>query len=175
MKCNSLLLKKVLHADISLSSRADYCWTSHLLTALDGLAHSDLMRHQMSACDPVKLSQFVVDLRTRHLSYWNQFTARDPRALIDVGPGRVSSAYVVFLFFSTPPAYFSIPRSAPSVKSLPLFLSTTSLFYIFISPTGCPVQAPFLLQLSYPCRQVQLCFPILSYDDYTIKPLVNWG
>eukprot|EP00983_Pelagomonas_calceolata_P067859 1149659-Pelagomonas_calceolata.AAC.2 len=67
-KCNNSLLKKVLHADISLSSSIDSCWTSHLLTALDGLAHSDLMRRQMLACDPVNLSQFVVDLRTRHLS-----------------------------------------------------------------------------------------------------------
>eukprot|EP00983_Pelagomonas_calceolata_P058515 1145523-Pelagomonas_calceolata.AAC.2 len=31
------------------------------------------------ACDPVNLSQFVVDLRSRHLGYWNQFTASDPR------------------------------------------------------------------------------------------------
>eukprot|EP00983_Pelagomonas_calceolata_P115605 1160217-Pelagomonas_calceolata.AAC.24 len=69
-KCNSLLLKKVLHADISLSSRTYYsCWTSHLLSALDGLAHSDLMRHQIMACNPVNLSQLVVDLRSRHLNY----------------------------------------------------------------------------------------------------------
>eukprot|EP00983_Pelagomonas_calceolata_P030215 947726-Pelagomonas_calceolata.AAC.1 len=56
IKCNSLLIKKVLHTDISLSSRADSCWTSHLLTALGGLAHSDLMRRQVLACDPVNLS-----------------------------------------------------------------------------------------------------------------------
>eukprot|EP00983_Pelagomonas_calceolata_P031814 998381-Pelagomonas_calceolata.AAC.1 len=78
-KCNSLL-KEILHADISLSSRTDSCWTSHLLTALDGLALSDLVRHQILACDPVNLSQFVVDLRSRHLSYWNHFTTPDPRA-----------------------------------------------------------------------------------------------
>eukprot|EP00983_Pelagomonas_calceolata_P055930 1144367-Pelagomonas_calceolata.AAC.2 len=33
-KCNSLILKKVLHAGISLGSRTDSCWTSHLLSAL---------------------------------------------------------------------------------------------------------------------------------------------
>eukprot|EP00983_Pelagomonas_calceolata_P051760 1142554-Pelagomonas_calceolata.AAC.2 len=54
-KCNSLLLKKVLHADISLNSITDSCWTSHLLSALDGLAHSDLMKRQIMACDPVNL------------------------------------------------------------------------------------------------------------------------
>eukprot|EP00983_Pelagomonas_calceolata_P044658 1139400-Pelagomonas_calceolata.AAC.1 len=59
-KCNSLLLKKVLHADISLSSRTDSCWTSHILSALDGLAHLDLMRCQIMACDPVNLSSIPV-------------------------------------------------------------------------------------------------------------------
>eukprot|EP00983_Pelagomonas_calceolata_P085703 1156612-Pelagomonas_calceolata.AAC.5 len=47
---NSLLLKKVLDADISLSSRTDSYWTSsHLLSARDGLAHTDLMRYQIMA------------------------------------------------------------------------------------------------------------------------------
>eukprot|EP00983_Pelagomonas_calceolata_P047325 1140589-Pelagomonas_calceolata.AAC.1 len=31
------------------------------------------------ACEPVNLSQFVVDFRSRHLSYWNQSTAPDPK------------------------------------------------------------------------------------------------
>eukprot|EP00983_Pelagomonas_calceolata_P003793 122937-Pelagomonas_calceolata.AAC.1 len=31
------------------------------------------------ACDPVNLSQFVVDPRSRHLSYWNQLTVPNPR------------------------------------------------------------------------------------------------
>eukprot|EP00983_Pelagomonas_calceolata_P077011 1153686-Pelagomonas_calceolata.AAC.2 len=30
-------------------------------------------------CGPENLSKFVVDLRSRHLGYWNQFTAPDPR------------------------------------------------------------------------------------------------
>eukprot|EP00983_Pelagomonas_calceolata_P029711 931061-Pelagomonas_calceolata.AAC.1 len=62
-RCNNPLLKKVLHADItyliSLSYRTDSCWTSHVLTALDGLAHLDLMRRQILACDPLNLNQFV--------------------------------------------------------------------------------------------------------------------
>eukprot|EP00983_Pelagomonas_calceolata_P009746 315921-Pelagomonas_calceolata.AAC.1 len=32
-----------------------------------------------------------------------------------------------------------IPRSVLSVRSMPHFLSLTSLFYISTSPTGCPV------------------------------------
>eukprot|EP00983_Pelagomonas_calceolata_P124833 1161147-Pelagomonas_calceolata.AAC.10 len=38
-----------------------------------------------------------------------------------------------------------IPRSAISVKSMPHFLSTTSLFYTSMSPTGCPVLTPFTM------------------------------
>eukprot|EP00983_Pelagomonas_calceolata_P080529 1155182-Pelagomonas_calceolata.AAC.2 len=68
-KCNSLLLKKVPHANISLSSRSDSCWTSHFLNALDGLVHSDLMTRQILACDPANLSQFVMDVKCRHLGY----------------------------------------------------------------------------------------------------------
>eukprot|EP00983_Pelagomonas_calceolata_P037930 1136605-Pelagomonas_calceolata.AAC.1 len=81
-RCNmlySLFFKKVLHADISLSSRTDSCWTPHLLSALDGLANSNLIRRRIMACDPVSLNQFVVDLRSRHLDYWNQVTTPDPR------------------------------------------------------------------------------------------------
>eukprot|EP00983_Pelagomonas_calceolata_P068561 1149972-Pelagomonas_calceolata.AAC.1 len=74
-----LLLKEVLHAHISLSSRTDSCWTSHLLTALDGLAHSDLMRRQIVACDPMNLGESVVDLGTRHLSNWTKFIAPNPK------------------------------------------------------------------------------------------------
>eukprot|EP00983_Pelagomonas_calceolata_P071128 1151086-Pelagomonas_calceolata.AAC.1 len=65
------LFKEVLHADLSLSSRTDSFWASHLLSALDGQAQLDMMRRQIVACDPVNLSQFVVDLRSRHLSSWN--------------------------------------------------------------------------------------------------------
>eukprot|EP00983_Pelagomonas_calceolata_P053647 1143376-Pelagomonas_calceolata.AAC.4 len=34
------------------------------------------------ARNPVNLNQCVVDLRSRHLGYWNQFTAPDPRVNI---------------------------------------------------------------------------------------------
>ena len=79
-QCNSLLLKRVFLADICLSTRNDSCWMSHLLSGLNGLTHADLMRRQIMAGGPVNLSQFVVDLRSKHLSYWHQFTAPDPRA-----------------------------------------------------------------------------------------------
>eukprot|EP00983_Pelagomonas_calceolata_P109987 1159619-Pelagomonas_calceolata.AAC.15 len=62
---------------------ADNCCQSWDYTGctlvLDGLAHSNLMKRHILTCDPVNLSQFVVDPRTRHLSYWNRFTSPDPR------------------------------------------------------------------------------------------------
>eukprot|EP00983_Pelagomonas_calceolata_P026398 828972-Pelagomonas_calceolata.AAC.1 len=81
-KCNSLLLRKVLLADISLSSKTGSRWTSHLLSVLDGLAHSDLMKHQIMARDPVNLSQFVVDLRYRHLGYCQYSSGVNSQPLI---------------------------------------------------------------------------------------------
>eukprot|EP00983_Pelagomonas_calceolata_P131557 1161786-Pelagomonas_calceolata.AAC.5 len=196
-RCNSLLLKKVLHADISLSSRTDSCWTSYLLSALYGLAHSDVMRPQTMACDPVNLSQFVVEVRCRHLGYENQFTAPDPRVnnskrrtyhqwctipvrdahathppynlpnymyldlphhvLHNIARFRLRFTFFklnrlfgpIVLLRSVIPVILMtykmknmccsnvpIPRSALYVKSMPHSLSTTSLFYTFISPTG---------------------------------------
>eukprot|EP00983_Pelagomonas_calceolata_P050149 1141829-Pelagomonas_calceolata.AAC.1 len=38
-----------------------------------------------------------------------------------------------------------ISRFALSVRSVPHFLSTTSLLYTSTSPTGCPVKAPFTI------------------------------
>eukprot|EP00983_Pelagomonas_calceolata_P051212 1142309-Pelagomonas_calceolata.AAC.1 len=135
------------------------------------------------ACDPVNLSQFVVDLRSRHLCYWNQFTAPDPRVNKSKRltyhqwcAGPVRDAHAIHPPYTMPKCIYlglphhilrniarfrlqsvisvilmaykmdnmccsdvPIPRSALSVRCVPHFLSTTSLFYIFISPTGCPV------------------------------------
>ena len=37
------------------------------------------MRRQIMACNPVNLNQFVVDLRSRHLGFWGQYSSPDPR------------------------------------------------------------------------------------------------
>ena len=34
-KSNSYTMKKVLHADMQLSSRANECWSAHILSAMD--------------------------------------------------------------------------------------------------------------------------------------------
>jgi len=43
-QCNSSLLKKVFQADISLSTKNEFCWTSHVLSRLNGMTYADLKR-----------------------------------------------------------------------------------------------------------------------------------
>ena len=62
-QCNSSTMRKILQADIRLSSRSDDCWTSHILSAMDGLAHSSAFKQKLLNCEPIDLSSFVVDLR----------------------------------------------------------------------------------------------------------------
>eukprot|EP00983_Pelagomonas_calceolata_P000032 907-Pelagomonas_calceolata.AAC.1 len=60
--CNSALLHKVFHADISLSPRDSSCWTSHLLSAMHGLHHVHHFQQKVRSADPLDLSQLVEDL-----------------------------------------------------------------------------------------------------------------
>eukprot|EP00983_Pelagomonas_calceolata_P080369 1155117-Pelagomonas_calceolata.AAC.1 len=67
--CNSHLFQKVSHAGVSLSARNPSCLTSHLLSAMNGLRHARSFQQKIRSADPVDLSQLVVDLRSRHLTY----------------------------------------------------------------------------------------------------------
>eukprot|EP00983_Pelagomonas_calceolata_P010495 340200-Pelagomonas_calceolata.AAC.1 len=58
---------------ISLRPRNSSCWTSHLLSAVDGLHHAHHFQQKMRSADPLDLSQLVLDLRSRHLAYWRHF------------------------------------------------------------------------------------------------------
>ncbi len=78
-RCNSSTMKKILQADMRLSSRSNDCWSSHILSAMDGLAHSHIFQQKLLNCEPIDLSRFVVDLRTRHLQYWAPFSNTHPR------------------------------------------------------------------------------------------------
>eukprot|EP00983_Pelagomonas_calceolata_P038131 1136684-Pelagomonas_calceolata.AAC.1 len=77
--CNGALLHKVLHADISLIPRNSSCWTSHLLSAMNGLHHAHHFQQKVRSADPLDLSQLVVNLRPHNLAYWRQFSGYDPR------------------------------------------------------------------------------------------------
>ncbi len=62
---NSSSARKILQADMKLSSRCDDCWLSHILSAKNGLAQSFMFRERLLKCEPNDLSHFVVDLRER--------------------------------------------------------------------------------------------------------------
>ena len=69
-QCNSSAMRKILHADVQLSSRSSDCWSSHILSAMDGLTQSYMFKQQkVQRCEPINLSRFVVDLRERKT--WN--------------------------------------------------------------------------------------------------------
>eukprot|EP00983_Pelagomonas_calceolata_P007974 260166-Pelagomonas_calceolata.AAC.2 len=77
---NSFLLQKVFHTDIFLSARNPSCWTSPLLSAMNGL-HAHRFQQKIHPADPVDLSRLVVDLRPRHLTYWRQSSSYHPQDL----------------------------------------------------------------------------------------------
>jgi len=76
---NSSTARKILHADMQLSSRCDDCWSSHILSAVDGLTQSYLFKERLLKCEPSDVGRFVVDLRERHLDYWTPYSDINPR------------------------------------------------------------------------------------------------
>ncbi len=69
LKSNSSIARKILQADMQLSSRCDDCWSSHILSAMNGLTQSYLFEERLLKCEPIDLDHFVVDLRERHLDF----------------------------------------------------------------------------------------------------------
>jgi len=78
-KSNSYTMKKVLHADMQLSTRSKDCWSAHFLSAMDGLTQSYMFKQKLQHCDPIDFSRFVVDLSERHLEYWTPYSETHPR------------------------------------------------------------------------------------------------
>jgi len=78
-QCNSITVRKVLQADICLSSSSCDCWSSHIINAMDGLHHASQFKLSIMNCEPIYLRQFVVDLRSRQVHYWAQFSGPTPR------------------------------------------------------------------------------------------------
>ena len=69
---NSPLLRQTLQADITLSQFNPACWVSHFLSGTNGLTHTLLYHEQIQNGSPLNLSQLVLDLRKRHLDFWQQ-------------------------------------------------------------------------------------------------------
>ena len=79
-KSHSYTMKKVLHADMQLSTpRSKDYWSAHILSAMEGLTQSYIFKQRLQHCEPIDLSRFVVDLRERHLEYWTPHSATHPR------------------------------------------------------------------------------------------------
>ncbi len=76
--CNALLcsnsstLAKVLKADIAMSTINKKCWSAEFLDALHGLEWSGDFQHRMRTLQTIPQSEFVVDVRKRLRSIWNQ-------------------------------------------------------------------------------------------------------
>eukprot|EP00983_Pelagomonas_calceolata_P029410 921600-Pelagomonas_calceolata.AAC.1 len=49
-------MKKILQADMRLSSRSDDRWSSHILSAMDGLANSHILKQKLLNCEPIDQS-----------------------------------------------------------------------------------------------------------------------
>ena len=72
-------MKKVLHADMQLSTRSNDCWSALIHSAMDGLIQSYIFKQKLQHCETIDLSRFVVDLRERHLEYWTPYSETHPR------------------------------------------------------------------------------------------------
>ena len=78
-RCNISTMRKVLQADMQLSSRSPECWSSHDLSAMEGLTRSYMFKQKLLNCEPIDLSRFAMDLRDRHLEFWTPFSDGHPR------------------------------------------------------------------------------------------------
>jgi len=58
-KSNSYTMKKVLHADMQLSTRSNDCWSAHVLPAMDGLTQSYIFNQKLQSCEPIDFSRFA--------------------------------------------------------------------------------------------------------------------
>jgi len=76
---NSSTAIKILQAGMQLSTWCDDCWSSHILSAMNGLTQSYLFKERLLKCEAIDLGRFVVDLRERPLDYWTPFSDKHPR------------------------------------------------------------------------------------------------
>ncbi len=69
---NSSTLAKVLKAGIAMSIINKKCWCAEFLDALHGLERSSDCQHRVRIFQTTPQSEFVVDVRKRLRSIWNQ-------------------------------------------------------------------------------------------------------
>ncbi len=72
LSCNSSTFAEVLKADIAMSTINKKCWSAEFLDAFHGLERSGDFQHRVNTFQMIPPSQFVVDVRKRLRSIWNQ-------------------------------------------------------------------------------------------------------
>ena len=70
LACNSTTLRRVLGADIDMSGNSEMCWASEFISAFQGLDRRNYFTHCVYSGQPIRINDFVVDLRERHRSVW---------------------------------------------------------------------------------------------------------
>ncbi len=73
---NSSTARKILQADMQLSSRCDDCWSS--LSAMNGLTQSYLFKERLLRWSPLVLA-VLLWTSGRHLDYWTPYSDIHPR------------------------------------------------------------------------------------------------
>ncbi len=69
---DSITLEKVLKADVAMSTINKKCWSAEFLDTLHGLERSSDFQHRVRTFQMIPQSEFVVDVRKRLRSIWNQ-------------------------------------------------------------------------------------------------------
>jgi len=55
-QCNSSTMRKVLQADMQSSSWSFECWSSYILSPMQGLTQSYMLKQKLLNCEPIKFS-----------------------------------------------------------------------------------------------------------------------
>jgi len=56
---NSSTARKILQANMQLSSQCDNCWSSHILSAMNGLTQSFMFKERLLNCEPIDLGRLL--------------------------------------------------------------------------------------------------------------------
>ena len=78
---NSETLRRVLKADLHLSSFDSSCWSAQVSNAFNGLQSSAMFKQKMLTATQVPMQEFICDLRFRHLKVWRKANFSCPRAV----------------------------------------------------------------------------------------------
>eukprot|EP00983_Pelagomonas_calceolata_P126918 1161350-Pelagomonas_calceolata.AAC.3 len=146
LNSNSETLRQVLKADLHLADRNGSCWSAHVSKAFSGVRNVDVFQQKMLSAYKITMQ----DLRYRQQKVWREADALSPREVNrkDLNKGVV--------------------RHLPDAGFIPFLARKEKKSYV-----GFGYRHLVLLQLSCPCRQEQLCNPILSFQMASFNPQLN--